>query len=113
MAGSFPGRKQADGSPRPSVTREARGSISSLEKVAWTEAYHMFQMWLFIMGFSLEQRTLGLPEKSTPWGRRSETRGPRLLHPHPEAGHTDSGGHPTTELGGKRLPSEKRFQWTR
>lgn len=51
MAGSFPGGKQADGSPRPSVTREARGSISSLEKVAWTEAYHMLQMWLFIMDF--------------------------------------------------------------
>ena len=50
MAGSFPGRKQADSSPRPSVTREARGSVS-LEKATWTEAYLMLLVWLFIMDF--------------------------------------------------------------
>lgn len=69
-------------------------------------------------GFPLEQRPLGLPEKSTPCGWRSEALGPRPLHPHPKTGHraslphTDLGGHPTTELGGKCLPSEKRFLWT-
>lgn len=38
-------------------------------------------------GFPLEQRPLGLPEKSTPCRWRPEALGPRPLHPHPETGH--------------------------
>ena len=42
---------EGNSSLRPSVIREARDSMSSLKKAAWTEAHRMLQVWLFIKDF--------------------------------------------------------------